>query len=200
MQVPKGRRRGKSGLHRAGCRITSGRGDSKDSATEIYRLQMQVRLEGQYIASLIRKVLFPEQRITKGQTGRNPVLLYKCKHFFRLSFSCFHTSSAPQAVFRGSINGTNLTPVIEILPVCIKQRQKKSVQFIKFKQARKMVICYISSFPTLKTIIPHLTLLHNFNPPKTTIFFKRLSNGLSRFFIFHSTQKIIHTILRYHKN
>jgi len=27
-----------------------------------------------------------------------------------------------------------------------------------------------------------------------------LSNGLSRFFIFHSTQKIIHTILHYHKN
>ena len=34
---PKGGRRGKSGLHRAGCRITSGGGDSKASATEIYR-------------------------------------------------------------------------------------------------------------------------------------------------------------------
>lgn len=33
----KGFRRGKSGLHRAGCRITSGGGDSKESATEIYR-------------------------------------------------------------------------------------------------------------------------------------------------------------------
>ena len=32
-----GRRRGKSGLHRAGCQITSGGGDSKDSATEINR-------------------------------------------------------------------------------------------------------------------------------------------------------------------
>ena len=29
---------GKSGLHRAGCRITSGRGDSKESATEINRI------------------------------------------------------------------------------------------------------------------------------------------------------------------
>ena len=29
--------RGKSELHRAGCRITSGGGDSKESATEIYR-------------------------------------------------------------------------------------------------------------------------------------------------------------------
>ena len=36
---PKGGRRGKSGLHRAGCRITSGGGDSKASATEINRLQ-----------------------------------------------------------------------------------------------------------------------------------------------------------------
>ena len=35
--LPKGLGRGKSGLHRAGCRITSGGGDSKASATEIYR-------------------------------------------------------------------------------------------------------------------------------------------------------------------
>ena len=34
---PKGRRRGKSGLHRAGCQITSGGGDPKESATEITR-------------------------------------------------------------------------------------------------------------------------------------------------------------------
>ncbi len=33
--IPKGRRRGKSGLHRAGCQIASGGGDSKESATEI---------------------------------------------------------------------------------------------------------------------------------------------------------------------
>ena len=31
-------RRGKSGLRRAGCQITSGGGNSKDSATENYRL------------------------------------------------------------------------------------------------------------------------------------------------------------------
>ena len=35
---PKGRGRGKSGLHRAGCQIASGGGDSRDSATEIYRV------------------------------------------------------------------------------------------------------------------------------------------------------------------
>ncbi len=33
----KGRGRGKSGLRRAGCQITSGGGDSQDSATERYR-------------------------------------------------------------------------------------------------------------------------------------------------------------------
>ena len=44
----KGSRRGKSGLHRAGCRITSGGGDSKDSATEMYRQDLiLVMLEGQ---------------------------------------------------------------------------------------------------------------------------------------------------------
>ena len=34
----KGHGRGKSGLHRAGCQITSGGGNSRDSATEIYRV------------------------------------------------------------------------------------------------------------------------------------------------------------------
>ena len=33
----KGHGRGKSGLRRAGCQITSGGGNSQDSATEIYR-------------------------------------------------------------------------------------------------------------------------------------------------------------------
>ena len=32
--IPKGSGRGKSGLRRAGCQITSGGGDSKESATE----------------------------------------------------------------------------------------------------------------------------------------------------------------------
>ena len=44
---PKGGRRGKSGLHRAGCRITSGGGDSKASATEINRQVRLVRVERQ---------------------------------------------------------------------------------------------------------------------------------------------------------
>ena len=34
----KGHGRGKSGLRRAGCQITSGGGNSQDSATEIYRV------------------------------------------------------------------------------------------------------------------------------------------------------------------
>ena len=45
--VPKGGGRGKSGLHRAGCQITSGGGDSRDSATEMYRRHTPVRVEGQ---------------------------------------------------------------------------------------------------------------------------------------------------------
>ncbi len=51
--IPKGRRRGKSGLHRAGCQIASGGGDSKESATEnlppesAARLGFPVRVERQ---------------------------------------------------------------------------------------------------------------------------------------------------------
>jgi len=44
---PKGAGRGKSGLHRAGCRITSGGGDSKASATEMNRHSNMVRVERQ---------------------------------------------------------------------------------------------------------------------------------------------------------
>ena len=44
---PQGGGRGKSGLHRAGCQITSGGGDSRDSATEMYRRLWPVRVEGQ---------------------------------------------------------------------------------------------------------------------------------------------------------
>jgi len=40
--VPKGRIRGKSGLHRAGCRVTPGEGDFKESATEINRLSSMI--------------------------------------------------------------------------------------------------------------------------------------------------------------
>ena len=43
----KGCGRGKSGLHRAECQITSGGGDSRDSATEMYRPVYRVRVEGQ---------------------------------------------------------------------------------------------------------------------------------------------------------
>ena len=42
----KGHRRGKSGLHRAGCQITSGGGNSQDSATEIYRVSNEAGTTG----------------------------------------------------------------------------------------------------------------------------------------------------------
>jgi len=41
--VPQGPRRGKSGLRRAGCRLTAGGGNSKESATEINYLKVFLR-------------------------------------------------------------------------------------------------------------------------------------------------------------
>ena len=42
---PKGSVRGKSEHHRAGCRVTPGGGDSKESATENYRHDLVVRMK-----------------------------------------------------------------------------------------------------------------------------------------------------------
>ena len=42
----KGHGRGKSGLRRAGCQITSGGGNSRDSATEIYRVSNEAGVYG----------------------------------------------------------------------------------------------------------------------------------------------------------
>ena len=43
--TPRGRRRGKSGLHRAGCQITSGEGDLRESAIEKETATSVVRVE-----------------------------------------------------------------------------------------------------------------------------------------------------------
>ena len=48
----KGHGRGKSGLRRAGCQITSGGGDSQDSATEIYRASNEAGSRNACIPSL----------------------------------------------------------------------------------------------------------------------------------------------------
>ena len=50
----KGCGRGKSGLRRAGCQITSGGGDSQDSATEMYRVSNEPHGPGFDPKALVR--------------------------------------------------------------------------------------------------------------------------------------------------
>lgn len=42
---------------------------------------------------------------------------------------------------RGSVDGTDLAPVVEIRTVLPEQWQKHTVQLIKFKQAGQMIVC-----------------------------------------------------------
>ena len=62
--------RGKSGPHRAGCKLTACGGDSRESATENYRLFIQVRLKRRGKSSPIPLVTrgwckpHPEQHLT----------------------------------------------------------------------------------------------------------------------------------------
>ena len=80
--VPKGRTRGKSGLHRAGCRVTPGQGDLKESATEINRLMgyHKVRVERRGKSSPVswrqETLCKPhlEQHRKRGHIGCPPVL------------------------------------------------------------------------------------------------------------------------------
>lgn len=54
------------------------------------------------------------------------------------------TAPAPDAVCRGSVDGTDLAPVVEIRAVLPEQRQKHTVQLIKFKQAGQVIVCLVA--------------------------------------------------------
>ena len=97
------------------------------------------RTEG--IAFPVCKVLFPEQRIAEGEPGRYAIFLHQCKHPVRLCIAKASAAPAPDAVGRCTVDRTDLAPVVKIFPVFTEQRQKHTVQFIKFKQSRKMIIC-----------------------------------------------------------
>ena len=44
-----------------------------------------------------------------------------------------YSTVAGETVSRGPVNRADLTAIIEILPVAVKQRQEDFVQFIEFK-------------------------------------------------------------------
>jgi len=94
----------------------------------------------QRVASRIAKVPFPQKRIAEGQSDRDSIFPRQRKRRLRIAYFRPDAATAPDAIRRSAIEGADLTPVVEVLPMLAKQRQKDAVQLIELKQAGKMVI------------------------------------------------------------
>ena len=110
------------------------------------------------IALFVRQVLLPQQRIAERQTGGNAVLLRQRQHLARIVIAEASAAAAPQAVARRAIDRADRAPIVEPVPVRAVQRQKRTVQLVKLKQAGKMVICcFFRIFRLLSVILPSET-------------------------------------------
>ena len=58
----------------------------------------------------------------------------------RVAVAAADAAAARGAALRVAVERTEAAPVIKILPVLKKQRQKQAVERIKFKQARQMIL------------------------------------------------------------
>ena len=93
------------------------------------------------IAPGITQVLRPEQGIAEGEPGGDPIVPQQGQDPPGVRGAVFHTAAAPETIPGGAVDGADLAPVVEILPVLPVQGQKPGVKLVKFKQAGKMVIC-----------------------------------------------------------
>ena len=88
-------------------------------------------------------MLLPQQRVAERQPGGDSVLPQQRQNLRRVMISEPDASASPEAVRRCAIDRSDVAPVIKIFPVLIKQRQKHTIQFIKLKQPRKVIVCGI---------------------------------------------------------
>ena len=85
-------------------------------------------------------MLFPQKGIAEGELGRDPIFPRQCQRRLGIAVLRPDTAAAPDAIRRSAIEGTNFAPIVKILPVLAVQRQKNSIQVVKFKQAGEMVV------------------------------------------------------------
>ena len=79
------------------------------------------------VTGFVRKMFLPEQGVTEGQPGRNTVFLHQCQNFPGVIVSKPQTPSAPDAVRRCAVDGADVAPAVEILPVFPEKRQKGTI-------------------------------------------------------------------------
>ena len=99
-----------------------------------------VKQGAEAIALFIRKVLLPEQGVAESQSGGYAVFPRQCQNFSGVIVSKPDATPAPDAVRRCAVDGADITPVVEILPVFPEKGQKDAVKLIKLEQAGKMIM------------------------------------------------------------
>ena len=67
------------------------------------------------------------------------MLPHERQHLLRIIAAKTGAPAAPKAIGRRTVNRTDLAPIIKILAVLSKQRQKYFVKFVKFKQTRQVI-------------------------------------------------------------
>ena len=85
-------------------------------------------------------MLRPQQGIAERQAGGDTVVPQQGKRVARVAVAAADAPAAPEAALRRAVDRANAAPVIKILPVLKKQRQKQAVERIKFKQPGQMIL------------------------------------------------------------
>ena len=81
----------------------------------------------QRIAVSVGEMLGPEQGIAEGEAGGNPMIPHERRHILRPVVTEADAPAAPETVGGSAVDGANLTPVIEKLPVTLEQRQENAI-------------------------------------------------------------------------
>ena len=71
----------------------------------------------QIITFFVRKMLFPEKRITEGQARRDAKFFHEGRHLIGVCIAKSDAATTPQAIVGRTINGTDFTPLVKIFPM-----------------------------------------------------------------------------------
>ena len=127
-------------LRRRGDQIEAGKVFLQIPQQQLRTHDHSVRDRSVSLKQLAQSVAFPvgemfhaQQRIAEGEACGNRILPRQFRHVLRPVLSEADAAPAPEAVCRRAIEGTDLAPLVKILPVFPKQRQKHPVQLIELK-------------------------------------------------------------------
>lgn len=79
-----------------------------------------------------------KKRIAESQPGRDLVGVQKSFDLFRIIIAEADPASAPDTVTWRSVNGPDLAPIVEPVPVGIEDGKEDFIKIVKLKEARQV--------------------------------------------------------------